>query len=208
MAPRSGKHSDVPLYKLIMVGAGAVGKSCLTLQFMYQEFYEEYDPTKADSYRKKYILDDQSVMVDILDTAGQEEYAAIRDTYYRSGEGFMCVFSLVDRPTFHATHEFRDQILRVLDREGGVPFVLVGNKVDLARDAGLRQVKQEEAEQLAQSWKCPYIETSTKTGEHVQMAYEQLLRLVRDDKLGGAHPVGAGTAIFTEKKKKKMCVIL
>lgn len=67
----------MPLHKVIMVGSGGVGKSALTLQYMYSDFVEEYDPTKADSYRKKVILDNQEVQIDILDTAGQEEYAAV-----------------------------------------------------------------------------------------------------------------------------------
>jgi len=68
---------DVPLHKVIMVGSGGVGKSALTLQYMYGDFVEEYDPTKADSYRKKITLDNQPCQIDILDTAGQEEYAAV-----------------------------------------------------------------------------------------------------------------------------------
>lgn len=66
------------LHKVIMVGSGGVGKSALTLQFMYDEFVEDYEPTKADSYRKKVVLDAEVVQIDILDTAGQEDYAAIR----------------------------------------------------------------------------------------------------------------------------------
>lgn len=105
------------VHKVIMVGSGGVGKSALTLQFMYGDFIEEYDPTKADSYRKKLFLDGVECQIDILDTAGQEEYAAIRDNYYRSGEGFICVFSLCESESFAHTQEFRDQIFRVLDDE-------------------------------------------------------------------------------------------
>lgn len=68
---------DLPLHKVIMVGSGGVGKSALTLQYMYGDFVEEYDPTKADSYRKKVSLDGHDCQIDILDTAGQEEYAAV-----------------------------------------------------------------------------------------------------------------------------------
>ncbi|KAF9395339.1 hypothetical protein BGX21_009968, partial [Mortierella sp. AD011] len=106
---------DLPLHKVIMVGSGGVGKSALTLQYMYGDFVEEYDPTKADSYRKKVTLDGRDCQIDILDTAGQEEYAAIRDNYYRSGEGFICVFSLCEYESFMHTQEFKDQISRVLD---------------------------------------------------------------------------------------------
>ena len=83
-----GKNAtkEIETYKIIMVGSGGVGKSALTLQYMYGDFPEQYDPTKADSYKKKITLDQEEVFVDILDTAGQEEFAAIRDNYYRSGK--------------------------------------------------------------------------------------------------------------------------
>ena len=71
------------------------------------QFVEDYEPTKADSYRKKVVLDGEEVQIDILDTAGQEDYAAIRDNYFRSGEGFLCVFSITEQESFQATAEFR-----------------------------------------------------------------------------------------------------
>lgn len=71
------------------------------------QFVEDYEPTKADSYRKKVVLDGEDVQIDILDTAGQEDYAAIRDNYFRSGEGFLLVFSITEHESFTATSEFR-----------------------------------------------------------------------------------------------------
>ncbi|KAG0262797.1 hypothetical protein DFQ27_002110 [Actinomortierella ambigua] len=175
--PKKAKH-ELPLHKVIMVGSGGVGKSALTLQFMYGDFVEEYDPTKADSYRKKIILDNQECQIDILDTAGQEEYAAIRDNYYRSGEGFLCVFSICEHESFVHTQEFRDQISRVLDDEK-IPFILVGNKADLRQ---LRKVSYEEAQAKATEWNCTYIETSAKTRLNVEEVYTMLLREIRKRK--------------------------
>merc|ERR1712183_752166 len=103
MAKKGG--SSPSLHKVIMVGSGGVGKSALTLQFMYDEFVEDYEPTKADSYRKKVVLDGEEVQIDILDTAGQEDYAAIRDNYFRSGEGFLCVFSITEEDSFQVYHD-------------------------------------------------------------------------------------------------------
>merc|ERR1711884_646900 len=128
MAKKGG--SSPSLHKVIMVGSGGVGKSALTLQFMYDEFVEDYEPTKADSYRKKVVLDGEEVQIDILDTAGQEDYAAIRDNYFRSGEGFLCVFSITENESFQESQEFREQILRV-KQDTNIPFILVGNKADL-----------------------------------------------------------------------------
>ncbi|OWK06601.1 RALA [Cervus elaphus hippelaphus] len=161
-------QNSLALHKVIMVGSGGVGKSALTLQFMYDEFVEDYEPTKADSYRKKVVLDGEEVQIDILDTAGQEDYAAIRDNYFRSGEGFLCVFSITEMESFAATADFREQILRVKEDEN-VPFLLVGNKSDLEDK---RQVSVEEAKTRADQWNVNYVETSAKTRANVDKGKE------------------------------------
>lgn len=84
---------------------------------MYGDFVEEYDPTSADSYRKSFDLDGHQIELDILDTAGQEDYAAMRDNYYRTGEGFMCVYSILMSESFDKLEQFFDQILRVTDKD-------------------------------------------------------------------------------------------
>lgn len=168
----SKKPNQQPaLHKVIMVGSGGVGKSALTLQFMYDEFVEDYEPTKADSYRKKVVLDGEEVQIDILDTAGQEDYAAIRDNYFRSGEGFLCVFSITEDESFQSTQEFRDQILRVKNDEN-IPFLLVGNKSDLDEK---RKVSLAEANGRAQQWGVPYVETSAKTRHNVDKVFFDLM---------------------------------
>uniref|UniRef100_A0A3P9PK48 small monomeric GTPase n=1 Tax=Poecilia reticulata TaxID=8081 RepID=A0A3P9PK48_POERE len=165
MAANKGKNqSSLALHKVIMVGSGGVGKSALTLQFMYDEFVEDYEPTKADSYRKKVVLDGEEVQIDILDTAGQEDYAAIRDNYFRSGEGFLLVFSITEHESFSATDEFREQILRVKAEEDKIPLLLVGNKSDLE---DRRQVSGDEARGKAEEWGVQYVETSAKTRANV-----------------------------------------
>src|SRR3990167_5324440 len=84
-------------YNLAVVGGGAVGKSAFTIQFIQQTFCDEYDPTIEDQHRKQVVIDDECTLLDILDTAGQEEYSAMRDQYIRSAEGFLLVFSLTSR---------------------------------------------------------------------------------------------------------------
>ena len=73
------------------------------------------------------VLDGEEVQIDILDTAGQEDYAAIRDNYFRSGEGFLCVFSITEDDSFQSTQEFREQILRVKGGDESIPFILVND---------------------------------------------------------------------------------
>jgi len=195
-----GKNANITLHKVIMVGSGGVGKSALTLQFMYDEFVSDYEPTKADSYRKKVVLDGGEVQIDILDTAGQEDYAAIRDNYFRSGEGFLCVFSITEQESFQATADFREQILRVKDDEN-IPFLLVGNKCDLE---GNRKVSQEEANAKAAEWNVPYVETSAKTNVNVDKVFFDLMREIKRRKVESETQLSK-----TDKKtKKRKCVIL
>ena len=167
------------LHKVIIVGSGSTGKSALTLQFMYDEFVEDYEPTKADSYQKKVVLDGEEVQIDILDTAGEEDYAAIRDNYFRSGEGFLCVFSITQDETFQAAKEFREQIVRVKEKET-IPFILVGNKSDLTDQ---RAVTLANAQAQANEWKVPYVETSAKTRENVDKVFFDLMREIREQKM-------------------------
>lgn len=201
MASGKGKgQSSLALHKVIMVGSGGVGKSALTLQFMYDEFVEDYEPTKADSYRKKVVLDGVDVQIDILDTAGQEDYAAIRDNYFRSGEGFLLVFSITEQESFSSTADFREQILRVKEEEM-IPLLVVGNKCDLE---DRRQVSSEEAAAKALEWGVPYVETSAKTRANVDKVFFDLMREVRKKKMSETKdkngPSGAETT--------KCCLIL
>ncbi|CAH1154364.1 unnamed protein product [Phaedon cochleariae] len=188
------------LHKVIMVGSGGVGKSALTLQFMYDEFVEDYEPTKADSYRKKILLDGEDVQIDILDTAGQEDYAAIRDNYFRSGEGFLCIFSITEDESFQATQEFREQILRVKNDEN-IPFLLVGNKSDLDER---RKVPLQEATDRAKQWGVQYVETSAKTREHVDKVFYDLMREIRARKME-ENKTNNGRGKDKNKKKKRCC---
>uniref|UniRef100_A0A8D3A0Q0 small monomeric GTPase n=1 Tax=Scophthalmus maximus TaxID=52904 RepID=A0A8D3A0Q0_SCOMX len=199
-------RSSLVLHKVIMVGSGGVGKSALTLQFMYDEFVEDYEPTKADSYRKKVVLDGEEVQIDILDTAGQEDYAAIRDNYFRSGEGFLLVFSITEHESFTATVEFREQILRVKAEEDKIPLLLVGNKSDLEER---RQVSVEEARGKAEEWGVQYVETSAKTRANVDKVFFDLMREVRGKKMSeNKDKNGKGKNKKNKKSFRERCCLL
>uniref|UniRef100_A0A3Q3W243 small monomeric GTPase n=1 Tax=Mola mola TaxID=94237 RepID=A0A3Q3W243_MOLML len=200
LAASNKSQTSLALHKVIMVGSGGVGKSALTLQFMYDEFVEDYEPTKADSYRKKVVLDGEDVQIDILDTAGQEDYAAIRDNYFRSGEGFLLVYSITEHESFTATSEFREQILRVKEEEA-IPLLLVGNKSDLEER---RQVSADEAAAKAAEWGVQYVETSAKTRANVDKVFFDLMREVHKKKMAESKDKNGPSG----KKKKKRCCIL
>lgn len=162
-------------YKLVVVGGGGVGKSCLTIQLIQSHFVDEYDPTIEDSYRKQCMIDDEVALLDVLDTAGQEEYSAMREQYMRTGEGFLLVYSITSRQTFEEIITFQQQILRVKDRDY-FPMIVVGNKCDLESE---RQVAKQEGEALARRFGCKFIETSAKSRINVESAFYEIVREIR-----------------------------
>ncbi|XP_064397498.1 GTPase HRas-like [Halichondria panicea] len=188
--------NDLTEYKLVVVGGGGVGKSALTIQFIQSHFVEEYDPTIEDSYRKQCVIDDEVAVLDILDTAGQEEFSAMREQYMHTGEGFLLVYSIIDKTSFEEIPKFYKQILRVKDKTD-FPMILVANKADLESE---RVVTQQEGEELARELKIKYVESSAKHRVNVEKAFHDLVRVIRK----------AQKPSSADKKKKKgfKCTIL
>lgn len=191
------KDKDVyKQYKLVVVGGGGVGKSALTIQFIQSHFVSDYDPTIEDSYTKQCVIDERVAHLDILDTAGQEEFSAMREQYMRNGEGFLLVFSVTDRSSFDEINKFYNQILRVKDRTE-FPMILVGNKSDLEYE---RTVSTSEGQELARQLKIQYLETSAKQRTNVDQAFHDLVRAIRKFNAAIETPV--------KKKKKKGCTLI
>eukprot|EP01090_Pellita_catalonica_P008461 TRINITY_DN192_c0_g1_i4.p1 TRINITY_DN192_c0_g1~~TRINITY_DN192_c0_g1_i4.p1 ORF type:complete len:184 (+),score=23.56 TRINITY_DN192_c0_g1_i4:69-620(+) len=160
-------------FKVVVLGQGGVGKSAFSIQFVQGQFIAEYDPTIEDSYRKQVTFENRQVMLEILDTAGTEQFRCMRDLYMKSGDGFFLVYSIIAESTFLALPEIRDKILRVKDlHEEDVPMVLIGNKVDLEQN---RQVPVKEAKAKAAKWGVGFLETSAKTKKNVDGAFMELI---------------------------------
>jgi len=173
-------------YKLVVLGGGGVGKSALTIRLVTDNFLDEYDPTIEDSYRKQVVIDESPALLDILDTAGQEEFSSMQDQWMRDGKGFLLVYNITSRPTFDEVQTLYDKILRTKDTDR-VPIVLVGNKCDLVND---RQISHDEGEALAKSWNCAFFETSAKTKINNEACFFELVRSIRksEAKSTGAKP--------------------
>lgn len=137
-------------------------------------FVRDYDPIIEDSYTKQCMIDDRAARLDILDTAGQEEFGAMREQYMRTGEGFLLgLFRQIEAVLKKSM--FQRQILRVKDRDE-FPMILIGNKAHLDHQ---RQVTQEEGQQLARQLKVTYMEASAKIRMNVDQAFHELVRVVR-----------------------------
>eukprot|EP01083_Nonionella_stella_P080973 222767_1 len=165
-------------YKIIVVGAGAVGKSSLTIRYVIGDFFDHYDPTIEDYYRKLVEVDKKPAYLDILDTAGQQEFASMQEQFYRQGKGFLIVYA-IDKPnTFLYAKELKKKIEEA--RYDNTPFavVLVGNKCDLD-NSGKRQVPKQSGIQLAKSWGCPFLECSAKEQIRNAECFQALVREIR-----------------------------
>jgi len=185
------------LYKLVVLGDGGVGKTALTIQLCLNHFVETYDPTIEDSYRKQVVIDGQSCMLEVLDTAGQEEYRALRDQWIRDGEGYVLVYSITSRESFRRVSHFHRQIQRVKDSAaqtsptyplsspispstpsytGPPPIMLVANKSDRVLE---REVSTQEGQALAKDLGCEFVEASAKNNVNVDKAFYDVVRRLR-----------------------------
>lgn len=181
-------------YKIVVLGSGGVGKSALTVQFVQGIFVEKYDPTIEDSYRKQVEVDGQQCMLEILDTAGTEQFTAMRDLYMKNGQVFVLVYSITVQSTFNDLQDLREQILRVKD-ENDVPMVLVGNKCDLEEE---RVVQKDHGIGLSRQFNCAFMESSAKAKIHVNDIFYDLVRQVNKK----------SPEKKQNKKKKPFCKIL
>ncbi|KAG1716340.1 hypothetical protein ID866_824 [Astraeus odoratus] len=162
-------------WRVAVLGDGGVGKTALAVQFTLNCF--TYDPTIEDAYRKQLIVDNKMCFVEVIDTAGQEEYATLRDQWVREGQGFILVYSIASRSTFERLEVFRQSMLKV-KRQTPI-FMLVGNKCDKTYE---REVSREEGIALARTFGCEFMETSARTAYNVELLFTNLVRALRQTK--------------------------
>lgn len=162
-------------YKVVMLGAGGVGKSAMTMQFISHQFPDYHDPTIEDAYKTQVRIDNEPAYLDILDTAGQAEFTAMREQYMRGGEGFIICYSVTDRQSFQEAAKFKELIFQVRHTYE-IPLVLVGNKIDLGES---RQVSTEEGLSLARDYNCAFYETSAALRFCIDDAFHGLVREIR-----------------------------
>lgn len=147
-------------------------------------------------------------MLEILDTAGTEQFTAMRDLYMKNGQGFVLVYSISSQATFNDLLELRDQILRVKDTHD-VPMVLVGNKCDLEDE---RVVSKDQGQALARQFNCTFMESSAKLKVNVIEIFYDLVRQINKKipvktntkgKSGYSSSTNSGSG-----KKKSTCQLL
>lgn len=158
---------------MVVLGSGGVGKSALTVRFVTGTFIERYDPTIEDFYRKEIEVDSAPSVLEILDTAGTEQFASMRDLYIKNGQGFIVVYSVTSLQSFYDIKSMRDQIVRVKGMREFIPLLLVGNKCDMISQ---REVKTMDGVELAQLWGCPFVEASARSAQNVDNLFAEIVR--------------------------------
>ncbi|OHS93325.1 Ras-like protein rasD [Tritrichomonas foetus] len=188
--------------KIVVFGAGAVGKSALTIQFVQGYFITDYDPTIEDAYKRVLNVDGDNVQLDILDTAGQDDFAPMRTSYMRQGKGFIIVYAIDDRASFEEVEVFHRDLTRVKG-SSNVPVVICGNKCDLEDK---RVVSKAEGEELATKLNATFFETSALANIHIEDSFSALVKEIRKQQQPAAS--ADPKKVEKEKKKKKGCLLI
>ncbi|ELP89032.1 hypothetical protein EIN_164320 [Entamoeba invadens IP1] len=184
-------------YKIVMLGSGSVGKSAITVQFISGAFIAVYDPTIEDFYRTSVIIKNESILIDVVDTAGQDEYKSLRDQYMQTGDGFVVVYSISSENSFIEANKIYQSLFTLANKDinkDHIPIVLCGNKCDLHIKE--RQISIEQGASLAESLGTLFFETSAKLGINVKEAFTSLVQDIR------AHLPNPNVQMLNETKSK------
>ncbi|KAI6645728.1 hypothetical protein LOD99_12991 [Oopsacas minuta] len=185
--------------KILVLGAGAVGKTCLTLQYVRNEFVCGYTPTIEEVYETPARVEDSLYILQILDTAGTDECGIIREQFYHQCDGYLLLFSVTDRFSLQEIKEIQKDIKRQVNRS--IPFLVVGNKIDLSES---RKISSDEGETIASMLGGEYIETSAKFHINVDRVFHTLVSKIQHNN----KVTDKKTSKKERKAKKGKCSIL
>jgi len=172
--------------KLVVVGDGAVGKTCLLISYAKNKFPEEYVPTVFDNYVVSLSAGDQTIELGLWDTAGQEEYDRLRPLSYANANVFLICFSVVNPTSYENVNaKWYPELMHFCP---DVPYLLVGTKIDLRNDPNtiekLRQsnsapLPPQKGDELAKKIKAvKYMECSAKTVENLKNVFDEAVKSV------------------------------
>ncbi|KAI1159465.1 putative small G-protein Ras2 [Nemania serpens] len=170
-------------YQIVVLGDGGVGKTSLTMGLCGHKFSQTYDPTIEDSFRTHITINDILCPLDILDTAGQEEYVNLRDDWIRQGDGIVLVYDVTSQASFASFECLIKQVMQVKwDLEGStasrpsrLPIMIVGNKIDMVEK---QVVRATEGLALARKYGCEFTETSAKSMKNVAKAFHDVVKIL------------------------------
>ncbi|MDF1538192.1 MAG: GTP-binding protein [Candidatus Thorarchaeota archaeon] len=164
------------LFKVVVLGEGAVGKTAVVTRFSHGFFRTDYKTTIGSQFAVKNIdirtsaSESVTVKLQIWDVAGQSRFQILRPMYYRGSSGGVLVYDVSRRRTFIVLEEWLEELFKAVGKK--IPLVLVANKTDLPD----RVVEPSEGKEFAEKHNMPYIESSAKTGEGIVDIFDNLGR--------------------------------
>jgi small GTP-binding protein len=157
-------------FKITLFGPGGVGKTSLLLRYIKDYFSDDLKKTIGSNFLIKDVeIDGKQVRLLLWDIGGQPQFHKLRTIYFKGSNGAIGVFDLSSSQTLLKIPGWISSIKKTVKK--AIPMILLGNKVDLDRE-----VDKEEAVDLAKRLSCEYMETSAKTGENVEQAFEEIAR--------------------------------
>jgi small GTP-binding protein len=167
--------------KALLLGDGAVGKTSLIRRFVTDKFDDKYITTIGTKITKKEMaFPERNVELTLMmwDILGQKGYTTVQSASYRGAEGAILVCDLTRAETLRSLEEYWiPELAKVV---GDVPFVFVGNKVDLLDQ---RQVSESDLEAMAKKFGASYFQSSARTGEHVEDLFKKLGEMVLAERI-------------------------
>lgn len=154
--------------KLVVLGKSLVGKSALTFRFINDQFPKEHDTTIEDQYKTTINIDGYQVKLEILDTAGQDDYQSMQETWINYGAGFLLIYSIDDMESFNEVKKKLDKVILIKSKDI-YSCIIVGNKCDLGDN--VRKVPKSMAEEFAKSKNVPFLEASALSTINVREAF-------------------------------------
>jgi len=206
--------------KCVVVGDGAVGKTCMLMSFSNNTFPQEYVPTVFDNYNTAIMVDDTPYNLGLWDTAGQEEYDRLRALCYPQTDVFLMCFSIISPSSFE---NIKIRWFPELQHHcPGTPCLLVGTKLDLRddpavneglRSQSLQPIRKEEGEQLARELNCSgsgYVECSALTQRGLKQVFDDAARIVVGQSAAASNGSDRSNSENPQKKKqkKKGCMLI
>jgi len=162
------------LFKFIIIGEAATGKSCILNRFLSDTFKKDSTHTIGVEFGSKIVpVGGYNIKLQVWDTAGQERFRAVTKNYYRGAAGTILVYDVTSRETYNKVSSWVSDARTLANPD--IAIVLVGNKIDLAQE---REVTFMEASRYAQENDLMFLETSAYTGEGVQEVFLKCARTI------------------------------
>lgn len=160
--------------KVVLIGDASVGKSNILSRYIKNEFSLDIKPTLGVEFGAKILSSNgKRIRLQIWDTAGQEKYKSITNSYYVNSKGVLAVFDLTMQSSFNSVDKWVKEVREVAGHD--ISILLVGNKIDLASS---RQISESDAKSKAENLGIKYIETSAFSNENINEAFQTLVDLI------------------------------